>query len=184
MATVLSRLVTPAVLSHLPSGSEAVASKLSETGVCGVCIVRILGVRKPSLFCTLSVASSSIPAASPTVLQPASGSSSAKLDAFDVSDGITSTSSSPPIQECPACLGLLSNRSIHATVECAKAHSLKENVRGLTSFHVSVRVPTQLALRARLVGLEAARVLGTETPAFGQVALRDPKRFDIKDPEK
>ncbi|KAJ3263345.1 putative tRNA pseudouridine synthase Pus10 [Chytriomyces hyalinus] len=176
---VLTQLLSPTILQHLPSAAQAVASKLNEIGCCRVCIVRLLGVRKQRLFVALC---SPVPtdatgiADTVSTAPPSVTAATATPDAAPVSS-ITSSA-------CPACLNLLSHASVSAAV--ARAHALfsQKPSRGLSSFLVSVRVPVQLALRAHAIGRIVEKVIGPDVTPFANVALRDPKRFDLNDPPK
>ncbi|KAJ3225744.1 putative tRNA pseudouridine synthase Pus10 [Chytriomyces hyalinus] len=174
-------LLSPTILQHLPSAAQAVAAKLNEIGCCRVCIVRLLGVRKQRLFIALcSPATPDASGIADTVsTAPSSTSVTAATATADSASALSVSSSA-----CPACLNLLSHASVSGAV--ARAHALfsQKPSRGLSSFLVSVRVPVQLALRAHAIGRIVEKVIGPDVKPFANVALRDPKRFDLKDPPK
>ncbi|ORY46970.1 hypothetical protein BCR33DRAFT_715358 [Rhizoclosmatium globosum] len=141
---MLSTLITPFILSQLPSQAPQVATLLQSHGACSLCVLRVLCVRKVSLF-------------------------------------VASTASASATSTCPLCLGLLSRPSISAAVSKAADLFSTSATRGAANFVVAVRVPVQLALRARAADLIIDHAgLGAE---IRKVAERDPKRFDLENPD-
>ncbi|KAJ3008724.1 UNVERIFIED_CONTAM: putative tRNA pseudouridine synthase Pus10 [Siphonaria sp. JEL0065] len=151
------RLVSPAIISALPSSAGKIVDMLYGHAVCSVCVLRLLGVRKPTLSLSLSKAPQG----------GSLGSPSGSLSNGSLTKCV-----------CPACLGLLSHSTVSRAV--TKAHALFENQqwRGASDFLVAVRVPVQLALRARVFSLLVDEIDPENNNA--KVQLRDPKRFDLK----
>ncbi|KAJ3023591.1 UNVERIFIED_CONTAM: putative tRNA pseudouridine synthase Pus10 [Siphonaria sp. JEL0065] len=90
-----------------------------------------------------------------------------------------SSSSTISDEDCVACLGLLSNKTLTKTVTESASIFFRDEWRGASSFGVSVRVPVQLALRAHVLGLDF------ENGCF-KVALQNggKKSKTLKDPKK
>ncbi|KAJ3118669.1 putative tRNA pseudouridine synthase Pus10 [Physocladia obscura] len=164
---MLKALLSEFVISKLRGQSSAVSTGLSAAHVCLACVLRLLGVRKAGVY-----------------------EAAIRLEHTHRGNGGLGGDS------CPACLGLLDcGTTVARVAQQANATLDATPVRAASSFLVAVKVPVQLALRARVFALLAQRlasvsdksemlersdeIIDHDDEINASVPLRNPKRYDL-----